>query len=77
MCVNPYTWSYSNQITPTFSNYWAEIYAGTQSYTPIVDQSITLVERYSQAIDILREYDYSDPQINSYIDTEYIDNYFV
>lgn len=58
-CIQPYTWNKSNQITPTFSTYWTQIYPGTISSTDIIDTNITLLEKYSDGIDILRQYDFT------------------
>lgn len=76
ICVEDYTWNKDNRITPTYSNYWVEVYAGTQSLHTISDQSITLIERYSNSIDILRNYQYIDYSNNKYIERNFIDEYF-
>jgi len=60
-CSDTYTWNRENQITPTFSNYWFEVYPGTVSLTTIQNQTMSLSERYSYSIDILREYNYITP----------------
>lgn len=76
ICVQNYTWSKNNRITPTFSNYWVQVYPGTQSYHTIADQSISIIERYSNSIDILRSYQFLDYSNNKYIERNYIDEYF-
>lgn len=57
-CSDTYTWDRGNQITPTFSAYWFEVQPGTMSLTTIQDQTKSLSERYSDSIDILRQYNY-------------------
>jgi hypothetical protein len=76
ICVNNYTWDKNNRITPTFSTYWVEVYPGTQSLHTVSDQSISLIDRYSNSIDILRNYQYMDYSNNKYIERNYIDEYF-
>lgn len=75
-CVKEYTWSKTNRITPTFSNYWVEVYPGTTSYHTISDQSSTLIDRYSTSIDILRNYYFIEYSSNNYTQPNYIDEYF-
>lgn len=75
-CYESYIWSRQNLITPTFSSNWYEIFPGTMSNHKIIDQSISLFERYSQSIDILRSYDYLDYSGNIYVQQNYIDEYF-
>lgn len=58
-CDTQYTWSYTNQITPTYSNYWHQILPGTTSYTQILGPTSTIVEKYTLAIDYLRTFTYS------------------
>lgn len=76
LCVENYTWNKDNRITPTFSNYWTEIYPGTQSTHTINDQTISVIDRYSMSIDILRNYYYINYSNNNYIENNYIDEYF-
>ena len=76
LCVENYTWNKFNKITPTFSNYWCEIYPGTMSLHAVTDQNITLIDRYSNSIDILRKYYYIDYANNKYTERNYIDEYF-
>ena len=76
LCVKNYTWNKDNRITPTFSNYWCEIYSGTMSLHTVTDQNITLIDRYSTSIDILRNYYYINYSNNNYIENNYIDEYF-
>lgn len=75
-CNSDYVWNKFNQITPTFSSYWFEIYPGTQSLQSVTDQKITLIDRYNNSIDILRKYNYVDYSSNKYIESNYIDEYF-
>jgi hypothetical protein len=58
-CDTQYTWSYTNRITPTYSSYWHQILPGTQSYTQILGPTLSVVEKYTNAIDLLRTYTYS------------------
>lgn len=75
-CIIGYTWEKQNQITPTFSNYWMEVFPGTQSLHTIIEPQISILDRYSKSIDILREYYYIDPSNNKYTQRNYIDEYF-
>jgi len=75
-CSDNYTWNKDSRITPTFSNYWFEISAGTQSLNSVIDQEISLLDRYSKSIDILRKYYYIDYSGNKYLESNYIDEYF-
>jgi hypothetical protein len=52
-CIQSYTWSSLNQITPTYSAYWATYSFGTYSYTLIGDDTIQLLYKYQLAIDWL------------------------
>ena len=75
-CYEPYTWNNLNRVTPTFSTYWYEIFPGTMSNHKIIDQDITLFDRYSKSIDILRSYDFKDYSENGFVEENYIDEYF-
>lgn len=52
-CIQSYTWSSTNQITPTYSAFWATYSFGTYSKTTIGEDSIDLLDKYQLAIDIL------------------------
>ncbi len=75
-CIQSYTWSRFEQITPTFSSYWEAVIPGTQSYTEITDQSITVLERYTQAINILKNFNYGPSSQNNFVESDYIIDYF-
>jgi hypothetical protein len=75
-CVKEYTWSKENRITPTFSNYWVGVYPGTASFHTVDNQNISLIDRYSTSIDILREYYFIEYSSNNYTEPNYIDEYF-
>jgi hypothetical protein len=57
-CIQSYTWSSTNKITPTFSAYWQQIQAPSYSVS-IFTSSNSLVGKYSTAIDYLRTFTYS------------------
>jgi len=60
-CVNGYTYSSIDKITPTYSTYWNTVYAPTYSLIIIDDSSIKLIDKYSIAIDIVKGFTYSFP----------------
>lgn len=49
-CIQSYTWSSINQITPTYSSYWSTYSFGTYSSTTIGDDTIQLLDKYGLAI---------------------------
>lgn len=53
-CINSYTWSRNNQITPTYSNYWDTFISPTYSTQDFNDDGVELLTKYSQAIDWLK-----------------------
>lgn len=57
-CIESYTYSSNNRITPTFSSYWSQIKAPTYSMTTFTSSN-TLPEKYSLAIDYLKTFTYS------------------
>jgi hypothetical protein len=57
-CIQSYTWSSTNKITPTFSAYWQQIQAPSYSVS-IFTSSNSLLTKYSSAIDYLRTFTYS------------------
>jgi len=75
-CSQNYTWNKDNKITPTFSNYWYEVYPGTQSLQNIENVSLSIYDKYSYSIDILRNYYYISYSNNNYLVSNYIDEYF-
>lgn len=53
-CIESYTWSSETLITPTYSSYWNPISSPTYSYT-LIDSDVTpLIDKYKQAILILK-----------------------
>ncbi len=58
-CIQSYTWSSINLITPTFSTYWTQITSPTYSVATFTSSSTTLVQKYSLAIDFLKGFTYS------------------
>jgi len=57
-CTDTYTYTQANPITPTYSNYWMQIYSPTYSYTLIDDDNTKLIDKYNQAIDIVKSFIY-------------------
>jgi hypothetical protein len=53
-----------------------DVFPGTQSYTQIVNPTDTLVNRYSDAIDVLRTYSYPQNTPNEFMEIDYVENYF-
>jgi hypothetical protein len=60
-CILGYTYSNVNPITPTYSNYWMQIYSPNYSMTLIDNDEVKLIDKYSQAIDIVKSYIYYEP----------------
>jgi hypothetical protein len=58
-CIQSYTYSSTNRITPTFSAYWDQVSAPSYSLTSFTGSSTTLLEKYSLAIDNLKTYNYT------------------
>ena len=52
-CVQSYSYNITNQITPTYSLYWNQVLAPTYSFTVLNDNTVKLIDKYSEAIDIL------------------------
>lgn len=76
-CKQAYIWNKSNQITPTYSSYWNQIYPGTVSSIDILDTEINLLEKYSDGIDTLRNYNFIENNtINVFVDIDYVEDYF-
>lgn len=75
-CVLDYTYSYSSPITPTYSNYWMQIFSPTYSLTVIGDNTIKLIDKYNMAIDIVKSFIYLDPSSSNYLESNYLDDYF-
>jgi len=57
-CTLAYTYSNVNPITPTYSNYWIQISSPTYSLTLIDDDNTKLIDKYIQAIDIVKSYEW-------------------
>ena len=53
-CINSYDWSYGNPITPTYSNYWTHSYVPTYSVIGVTNSNLVLLDKYSDAIDIMK-----------------------
>ena len=53
-CVQSYTWSKYNQITPTYSEYWSIQPFPTYSFATFSSDSTPLYNKYSLAIDFLK-----------------------
>lgn len=76
-CKQEYIWNKSNQITPTFSTHWNQIYAGTYSSINISNPNLSLIEKYSEGINILRQYDFiENDTINYFVEIDYVEDYF-
>jgi hypothetical protein len=60
-CTETYTYTQNTPITPTYSNYWMQIYSPTYSYTLIDDNNVKLIDKYDQAISIVKSFIYLDP----------------
>ena len=74
-CQLSYTYSYTNKVTPTFSAYWAQMIVPTYSTAFFTSSTITLVQKYSSAIDFLKGYTYSNLSTNSFVAEDYVDDY--
>lgn len=53
-CVQSFTWKYGTQITPTYSEYWTLASVPTYSVFEIKDPTKNLLDKYQDAIDILK-----------------------
>jgi len=53
-CIQSYNWSFGNPITPTYSEYWSLISIPTYSVTEVKGGEKSLLEKYSEAIDIIK-----------------------
>lgn len=58
-CIQSYTYSSTNRITPTYSTHWTQIKSPTYSVSYFTSSTTTLVQKYSQAIDFLKGFTYS------------------
>jgi hypothetical protein len=58
-CILGYTYSNINRITPTYSSYWTSINLPEYQRLDVTDNTISLVDKYSQAIDFLKGFTYS------------------
>jgi hypothetical protein len=58
-CIQSYTYSSANKITPTFSAYWNQVAAPSYSLTMFTGSSTTLLEKYQLAITNLKSYNYT------------------
>jgi hypothetical protein len=53
-CILSFTWSKTNEITPTYSSYFTQSKIPNFSFIEIKDGSKSLLQKYSLAIDILK-----------------------
>lgn len=60
-CYFSYTYSSSNRITPTFSNYWKGVYHGTFSYNLATGSDVSIYDKWNKAIDGIKSFLYSNP----------------
>lgn len=74
-CQLSYTYSNTNRLTPTFSAYWSQMIVPTYSTAFFTSSNITLVQKYSSAIDFLKGYTYSNLSSNSFVAEDYVDDY--
>jgi len=58
-CIQGYTYSFSNRITPTFSSFWTSVNLPGYSRLGVTSSNLTLVDKYSQAIDFLKGFTFS------------------
>jgi hypothetical protein len=58
-CIQGYTYSSTNRITPTFSSFWTSVNLPGYSRLGVTSSNLTLVDKYSQAIDFLKGFTYS------------------
>lgn len=58
-CSSSYTYSVTNQITPTYSTYWYQVVSPIYSLLSITDSEVSLVSKYVQGIEFLRTFTYS------------------
>jgi hypothetical protein len=58
-CIQSYTYSELNRLTPTYSTYWDQVSSPSYSLTTFTGSSTTLLEKYSLAIDTLKSYNYT------------------
>jgi hypothetical protein len=58
-CIQSYTYSEFNRITPTYSSYWDQVSSPSYSLTTFTGSSTTLLQKYSLAIDTLKSYNYT------------------
>jgi hypothetical protein len=54
-CTLSYTWSKSNQITPTFSTFWDEISPVSPTQSLFSDPKDKILDKYSKAIDFINQ----------------------
>ena len=77
-CIQSYIWQIGSYYAPDNSNYWEAVNPPAFSTITIDNTSLTLKEKYEQAINFLNSYNYRIPASgNTYIDSNYIDDYFL
>jgi hypothetical protein len=76
-CIQTYTFSSINRISPTFSNFWVPVFLPSYTRLGLTNSNLTLIDKYSEAIDFLKGLSYSfDLSFNEYVETGYVDDYF-
>jgi hypothetical protein len=75
-CVNPYNWDYKNPITPTYSNYWAELTFPPYNVITLTDKNTNVFDKYREAVDILRNNNLIYTYENEVIAGDYVEDYF-
>ena len=58
-CIQSYTYSSTNMITPTYSTYWNQVSAPTYSIKSFTGTSTSLLEKYQLAINYLKSYSWT------------------
>ncbi len=53
-CISTFRWGLTSSITPTFSQYFTQSNIATYSLSTITDTSKLLIDKYSDAIDLLK-----------------------
>lgn len=75
-CVNPYNWDYKKPITPTHSNYWAELIFPPYNVISLDDEKTNVFDKYREAVDILRNSNLIYTYENEVIAGDYVEDYF-
>jgi len=75
-CVNPHNWDYKSPITPTYSNYWAELTFPPYNVITLNDKNTNVFDKYREAVDILRNINLIYTYENEVIAGDYVEDYF-